>query len=129
MATNTDGELKIEMGTTERSGLPYRYRIPETAGWIEFPAITVAAGATNTAITLPEDYSASTAIRMFLLFIDPNDSGDLVIKVSGSSNQSRPLKPLQLITDKPSSIHVTNSDASNAATLKMYGMINTATAL
>lgn len=129
MASNSDGKLKIEMSTSERSGLPYVYDIPETAGWIEFPAITVAAGATNTAITLPEDYSASTAIRMFLLFIDPNDSGDLVIKVSGTGNQSRPLKPLQLITDKPSSIHVTNSDSTNSATLKMYGMINTSTSL
>ena len=64
---------------------------------------------------------------MALLFIDPNDSADLVIKVSGSSNQSRPLKPFQFITDKPSSIHVTNSDATNSATLQIYGIVNTAT--
>ena len=126
MASDTDGEVSIGITTTIRSGKPYRWRIPETAQFIDLGSITVAAGATNTAITLPEDYSASTYDRVALLFIDPNDSDDLVIKISGSSNQSRPIRPFQFITDKPSSLHVTNSDASNAATLQIYGIINTA---
>ena len=121
-----DGELVDHITTTKISTKPYRFRIAENASYISLGRITVAAGASLTAISLPEDYSASTYDRVIIRCTDPNDSADLVVRVSGTGNQARAVNPICIISDKASSLHVTNSDATNAASLYVEILINTA---
>ena len=63
---DVDGELVDHITTTKISTKPYRFRIAENASYISLGRITVAAAATNTAISLPEDYSASTYDRVII---------------------------------------------------------------
>ena len=121
-----DGELVDHITTTKISTKPYRFRIAENASYISLGRITVAAAATNTAISLPEDYSASTYDRVIIRCTDPNDSADLSVRVSGNSNQLRAVNPICIISDKASSLSVTNSDATNAASLDVEILVNTA---
>lgn len=124
--SDVDGELLVHATTTRQQAKPYRFRIAENASYISLGRITVAAAATNTAISLPEDYSASTYDRVIFILTDPNDSADLTVRVSGNSNQARAVNPICVFSDKASSLSVTNSDASNAAYLDVDILVNTA---
>ena len=128
--SDVDGELLVHATTTRQQAKPYRIRFAENASYVSLGRITVAAGATNTAITLPEDYSiagyAGTSDRVIVILTDPNDSGDLSVRVSGNSNQARAVNPICIVSDKLSSLSVTNSDATNAASLDVDILINNA---
>lgn len=126
MVTNVDAIFKVQGSDTTGTRFDLSFKIPETAQVARFPRVSVAASASNTAISLPEDYSASTYDDIIFIFHDPNDTDDLTIKVSGTSNQARSVKPFHVMTDKPSSIHVSNADASNTNYLDIYVVINTA---
>lgn len=123
---DVDGRLNVHATTTRLQGNRFLYQIPENASLLSLGRITVAAGATNTAITLPEDYSASTYDRVIFILTDPNDSADLSVRVSGNSNQLRAVNPICVFSDKASSLSVTNSDATNAAYLDVDILVNTA---
>src|SRR3990167_433873 len=116
--SDIDGELLVQITTTRQQAKPYRFRIAENAAYVSLGRIAVAAGATNTAITLPQDYSVSPGSaydNVIFVLTDPNNSGDLTVRVSGTSNQARAVDPICVISDSLSSLHVTNSDSTNAA--------------
>lgn len=126
MVTNVDAEFRVVAYDTEGTRLDLPFKIPETGQVVRFPRVSVAASASDTSIPLPEDYSSSTFDDMIWIFHDPDDSNDLTIKVSGTGNQARAVKPYHIMTDYPSSIHVSNADSTNANSLDIYVVINTA---
>lgn len=94
---------------TKFSGIKGGYRVSKQYA-------NVAASATNTSVTLFSGLSDFTP--KYVIIVDPDNSGDLTVKVNGGS-VSYPLTNHIVLSQDLSSLTVTNSDTTNANRLEI----------